>query len=157
MFNKTLRLISWVVIFQIIGFYLGRLTRADITSWYVMLHKSVFTPPGIVFAIVWTFLYVLLALSGWWLWENRQHTNAKKALFYFGAQMLMNWSWTPLFFHYHAILFSFIWMIGIILLTFITICLTYERYKFSSILLMPYLGWLIFACYLNASIYQLNP
>ena len=70
--NKYLKLLLWIVLFQSIGFLMGMLTQANIYPWYEQLNKSDLTPPGFVFSIVWTFLYVLLAVIAWILWDKNQ-------------------------------------------------------------------------------------
>ena len=34
-------------------------------SWYVAMKKPVWTPPGWAFPVVWTLLYVMIAIAGW--------------------------------------------------------------------------------------------
>lgn len=154
--KKIMGVVVWIVSFQIIGFLLGTITQVDADTWYHTLHKSSLTPPSFVFPIAWSILYAMIAISGWSLWQHRKQREAKIALgFYFG-QMVLNWSWTPLFFYFHLIGVSFICIILITFLTLITILLTKNNYRFSSIMLVPYFLWLIFASYLNGVIWMLN-
>lgn len=146
----------WVIIFQIVGFFLGRLTHHDILSWYPILHKSSLTPPDIVFPIVWSILYCMIALSGYSLWQYRHQPQAKLALVFYILQVLLNWTWTPLFFYFHWIGASLFCISMIIIFTLITIVLTRNTYKLSCLMLLPYFIWLIFAGYLNAVIWVLN-
>ena len=55
--------LSWVFIFQLIGFGLGQISKANL-EWYDSIAKSSFTPPNLAFPIVWSLLYILLALLG---------------------------------------------------------------------------------------------
>lgn len=146
----------WMMVFQVIGYGLGRITQHDIVSWYPTLHKSTLTPPDIVFPIVWFILYCMLAVSGYALWQHRHQPTAKLALVFYGLQMLLNWAWTPFFFYFHWIGASLFCITSIIILTLITIIITRKTYKLSSILLIPYFIWLLFAGYLNAMIWILN-
>lgn len=147
---------AWIFVFQLVGYFLGQITQVNIDTWYSSLHKSNLTPPAIVFPIVWSILYAMIALSGWSLWQQRQHRKAKIALIFYSAQMILNWSWSPLFFNFHLIALSFYCIISIALLTLITIFLTKNNFKFSSIMLVPYFIWLLFASYLNGVIWMLN-
>lgn len=147
---------GWIIIFQLIGYGLGQITKMNLTTWYGALHKSSLTPPSIVFAIVWSILYTMIAISGYYLWEYRKHPKAKLAFGFYSAQMILNWAWTPLFFNFHLITVSFYCIILISLLTLITILLTRNNFKISSILLAPYFMWLLFAGYLNGVILMLN-
>ena len=146
----------WMMVFQIIGYCLGMITRHDIVSWYPTLHKSALTPPNIVFPIVWFILYCMIALSGYVLWQYRHESKAKLALVFFALQMILNWAWTPLFFYFHWIGESLFCITAIIILTLITILITRKTYKLSCVLLIPYFIWLLFAGYLNAVIWILN-
>lgn len=146
----------WIMVFQIIGYLLGIVTRHDIVSWYPTLHKSTLTPPDIVFPIVWVILYAMLAVSGYGLWRYRHQPKAKLAFVFYGLQIILNWAWTPLFFYLHWIGASLFCITAIICLTLITILLTRKTYKLSCVLLIPYFIWLLFAGYLNAVIWLLN-
>ena len=146
----------WIMVFQAIGYGMGKITQNDIISWYPTLHKSILTPPNIVFPIVWSILYCMLAISGYLLWQYRQQPKAKVALVFYATQVLLNWAWTPLFFYFHWIGASLFCISGIIVFTLVTILITRNTYKLSCIMLIPYFIWLIFAGYLNAAIWILN-
>ncbi|MFA6303440.1 MAG: TspO/MBR family protein [Legionella sp.] len=148
--------IIWIVAFQVVGLVLGLLTKDNIMSWYQYLNKSNLTPPSIAFSIVWPILYVMIALAGYSLWRQRKDPDAKIALYFYSAQLIMNWLWTPLFFQLHYIGFSFVWILILTLLTLITIYLTRNKFKFACLMLVPYFLWLLFASYLNGTIWLLN-
>jgi benzodiazapine receptor len=156
MLKRLMAIICWILVFQLIGYVLGNITQANTVTWYQNLHKSSLTPPDIVFPIVWSILYAMISLSGWSLWENHKNRKAKIALGFYSAQMILNWAWSPLFFNFHLIALSFYCIISITLLTLITILLTKNHFKFSSIMLIPYFIWLIFASYLNGALWMLN-
>lgn len=156
MLKKSISIVGWIVVFQLVGAFLGYITQVNIDTWYQSLHKSSLTPPNFVFPVVWSILYVMIALSGWFLWQHRKHPKAKLALVFYAAQMVLNWSWSLLFFNLHQIALSFICIMVMTLLVFITIYLTHKDFKFSSIMLIPYFLWLIFASYLNGVIWMLN-
>jgi benzodiazapine receptor len=156
MLKKSLEMIGWILIFQLIGYVLGTITQVNIATWYHTLHKSTLTPPAIVFPIVWSILYAMIAMSGWSLWQHRQRPNAKMALAFYSVQMMLNWAWSPLFFNFHLIALSFYCIILMAFLTLITILLTKNNFKFSCIMLIPYFLWLIFASYLNGVLWWLN-
>jgi tryptophan-rich sensory protein len=153
--NKTIKLIFWIAIFEMIGFLLGLLTQANIPSWYNSLNKSSFTPPGVVFSIVWTILYALLAFIAWMLSSQKQRTFSLSQ-YLFALQMLMNWSWTVLFFYLHWLTFSAIWLIILTCLNLFLIIHLKKTEKVLAFLLSPYYFWLIFASYLNVVIALIN-
>jgi len=96
--NRLVKPFFWVICFQVIGAFLGFVTRENIHPWYDDLAKTSLTPPAIIFSIVWPILYITLAISGYLLWQNRHNVRFKKVSYCFMVQMLMNWAWTPIFF-----------------------------------------------------------
>ena len=153
--HQLMKLIFWIVLFESIGFLLGLLTQANIYPWYEHLNKSTLTPPGFIFSVVWTLLYVLLAIMAWIL-SNQNKEPSKKITFLFAAQMLMNWFWTPLFFGLHWIIFSALWLVSLTGLNVILIIEAKKTHQSIAWLLTPYLLWLVFASYLNVVIALMN-
>ena len=121
---------------------------------YNDLIKPPLSPPGIVFPIAWTIIYLLIGISYTLLKEKGQVAKKTKQLYY--SQLIFNYLWTFIFFVFKLRLLSVLW---IIILDVLVIIMTYQFYKqnkLSGILLIPYILWLIFATYLNISIYFLN-
>lgn len=155
-FMEWIKVIIWIVVFEAIGFYLGMVTQANIHSWYDGLNKSVLTPPGSVFSIVWSLLYALLAIVGWALWKNKDNTKIKPLAYLYFIQVIMNWAWTPIFFQLHWLGFSFLWILAMICLNLIIILKIKNEIKEVALALIPYLLWLVFAAYLNGVIWVMN-
>lgn len=151
-----MKLATWIIVFEAIGFFLKGITQANLYPWYEGLNKSSLTPPGFVFSIVWSILYALLAIVGWALWKNKSNHKTKNLIHLYFVQLIMNWAWTPLFFQLHWIGFSFLWIMAITILTGIIIVKANDEKKEISLALIPYLLWLIFAAYLNGMIWVMN-
>lgn len=149
-------LFLWILVFQGIGFFIGEMTRSNISGWYHTLIKSPFNPPDYVFPIVWSILYILLAIIGWYLYGQRNTRNGRMIFNGYALQMIMNWVWTPLFFEWHFIAFSFFWIIAIIFLVIWVIFQSYKKFKLVAVWLTPYLMWLLFASYLTYFIWMHN-
>ncbi len=156
MLKKLPGIALWVLTFQLIGYLTGKLTQENIPTWYQSLNKSVLNPPNLIFPVVWGILYIMIALAGWWLWQQRDKQGAKTILIFYGIQVFMNWMWTPIFFQFHLIQLAFYWIIGIIIFTVITIILSWHKFRFTAIMLVPYCLWLLFASYLNWAIWMKN-
>lgn len=156
MSKKIISLTLWVVIIQLISMATGMLTADQLPNWYSELIKPDLTPPAIVFPIVWTLLYGMIALSGWWLWQHYNQAQAKKAFYFFMLQLVMNWLWTPIFFYWHLIALALLWIVALTIVTGFVIYLSFPHYRFAAYMLIPYFIWLCFAAYLNASIWYLN-
>ncbi|WP_133130507.1 TspO/MBR family protein [Legionella yabuuchiae] len=150
-----IKLIFWIALFQLIGFLLGILTQANLHPWYESLHKSSLTPPGVVFSIAWAVLYILLALIAWIL-SNQDKESFKPVKYLFALQMLMNWTWTMLFFQFHWLAFSAAWLIVLTFINCILMVNGMNKHKIVGLLLIPYVLWLMFASYLNLFIALTN-
>lgn len=138
-----------------IGGLSALLTNMGMES-YKAAQKPPFTPPDIVFPIVWTVLFVLMAISAArvWLTDNSRLRN-HGILVYF-IQLFFNFFWSVLFFNFQAYGLSFLWIIGLWLLILLMIVKFYRADKIAGLLQIPYLLWVSFAAYLNFMVYQLN-
>ena len=136
----------------IIGGIVGMITSGYMD--YNDLIKPTLSPPGIVFPIVWTIIYLLIGISYTLLKEKGEVPKETKQLYH--TQLIFNYLWTVIFFVFKLRLLSVLW---IIILDALVIVMTYQFYKqnkVSGFLLIPYVLWLLFATYLNISIYFLN-
>lgn len=136
-----------------IGAWLG----GDFSDSYGQMYKPLLSPPGWVFPVVWSALYVLMGIAAWQVWQSEASPPRKKrALTLYGVQLAMNAFWPLLFFRLSAYLAAFVWLL--LLIAAVWLCLLTFRYirKSAGDLLTPYLIWLFFAAYLNLGVYLLN-
>ncbi len=124
--------------------------------WYKNLIKPKFSPPDFIFAPVWTFLYTILAISALIYFFKRSNTDKKAGYISFFVQLFFNFVWTGAFFMLQNIPLALLILILADVFTFITIRKFHKVSKISSLLLIPYLLWLLFATYLNISYMMLN-
>ena len=122
---------------------------------YSTINKPAFSPPSIVFPIVWTILYVLMGISSYIIYSS-DSADKTKALKIYALQLFFNFCWSILFFRYQLYLFSFLWLVILIVLICIMIKDFYKINPAAAYLQIPYLLWCIFAAYLNFSIYTMN-
>lgn len=151
--KKIITLIIFILIpnlFGLLGIVWGNISN----SFYTIV-KPDFTPPGVVFSIVWIILYTLMGISSYIVF-NSNNKEKNIALIIYIIQLILNSLWTLFFFNLKWFLFAFIWIILIIIITLIMIDKFYKIEKISSILQVPYLIWLIFASILNFYIFLLN-
>ncbi|MBM3631775.1 MAG: tryptophan-rich sensory protein [Alphaproteobacteria bacterium] len=147
-----IRLILWVMVLILLGSGMGVWTGSDASLWYNGLNRSVLTPPSVVFPVVWTVLYALIGVCGWLIWRGTFRTQKIVKMVYM-LQLVLNWMWTPLFFHYHwvggalAVAIMLAFTIGIVMVL---------APRLVSVLMAPYLGWVLFAVYLNVYIWWYN-
>ena len=121
---------------------------------YDTLVKPALAPPAVIFPIVWTILYTLMGISYGILKSNSLLDGNTKFLYY--LQLAVNLLWPIFFFVFKWRFFSFIWIIILVLLVIAMIAEFYSKNKTSGLLQIPYLLWLLFATYLNLSVYLLN-
>lgn len=122
---------------------------------YGNLIKPILSPPAIVFPVAWTILYILMSISLYIITQSNSDRKIE-AYIYYVIQILINSFWTLFFFGLKLYLFSFIWLV-LLLIVVIIMSIKFKRInKVSFYLLIPYIFWLIFAGYLNLSVYLLN-
>lgn len=136
---------------------IGALLAGGFGESYGAMYKPLLSPPGWVFPVVWTVLYLLMGYAGWLvLTSDASEPRRRRALTVFGVQLLLNLLWPLLFFRLGWYGFAFVWLLLLILA--VLLCLLLFRYivKRAGDLLVPYLLWLFFAAYLNLGAAILN-
>lgn len=142
----------------LLGFASGRLfPSGDENLWYQMLRKPAETPPGWVFPVAWTAIYVLLGLALAMIVNARGSRLRGLAIGLFAVQMAANLAWSPLFFGWHEVSAALVLIVAIFVLAFTTTLVFARIRKGAAVLMVPYLAWLCFAGILNYKIDQLNP
>lgn len=121
---------------------------------YNTLNKPPLSPPGFIFGIVWTILYILMGIS-YGILDTKNLIDEKINKIYY-LQLIVNLIWPILFFVFKWRLFSAIWIILLVILVIKMIIDFYRKNKLSAYLQIPYLLWTIFATYLNIGVYLLN-
>ena len=125
-------------------------------TWYQTLIQPPLTPPGWIFAPVWTILYLMIFAS--FILYIRKCTKVNKTwgsvLFF--TQLLINFTWSPVFFGLKNIGFALALIILLDILVLFNIIEFYRISKTSGKLLIPYLIWILFATYLNIGLFILN-
>lgn len=122
---------------------------------YNKLIQPPLAPPGWLFPVVWTILYILMGISFYSIFTSTS-TDQDSAYKVYFAQLLVNAFWPIFFFTFKWRLFSSIWLLLLIILIIIMIVRFYRINKKAGLLQIPYLIWCCFALYLNIGIYILN-
>lgn len=155
--NRTQRILIVVAICIIVGAISAMATQSSVTGWYTTLNKPVFNPPNWIFAPVWSILYVLMGIAAGLIWDKGfYHKWVKTALYHFAIQLILNASWSLVFFGLQAIFPALL----IIITLFIFLIFTFKWFlvvdKTAAYLLVPYIIWVGFAAVLNFEIWRLN-
>ena len=146
-------LITCIAIPLAVGALSSLLTKNSMEN-FAMPQKPAFAPPGFLFPVVWTILYVLMGIASYLVLMSRKTTG--NALLVYGIQLVFNFFWSILFFHLGLCMFAFIWLVLLWLLILLTTVLFYQISKPAGYLMLPYLLWVTFAGYLNLGICLLN-
>jgi tryptophan-rich sensory protein len=145
------------LLFPVIAFLpsLGSLA-VQTGGWYAALNKPAWNPPPWVFGPVWTVLYILIGLAGYFAWTRGGREGRAKVFSVYGAQLITNGLWTPLFFGLQRPALALTDLIVLWILIVLCIGLFARRSRLAAWLLVPYLLWVSFAGALNAAIFMLN-
>ena len=142
-------LVFLLICFAVFSF--GGLFRPG--DWYLSLNQAPWSPPNIAFPIVWSFLYVFIAIAGWQIYH--QGNSTLRALWI--TQLILNGLWSWVFFGQHWVVVA---LINIVLLDVLVINLILKArragLKMASLLLGPYIVWLLLATSLNTYIVIAN-
>ena len=135
-----------VILTSIIGYLANIFINSD--GWYEGLVQSSLNPPSYVFGIVWPILYVIMAFVSFKV--------ADKIALIFIIQLLFNAAWSWLFFYFHIPVVALIDIAILIYLNQRILLIISKESKILFYFYLPYLMWLSFAAFLNASIIWLN-
>lgn len=148
------RLLVYLAIPLGVGALAGILTK-DSMMQFSLLNKPPLSPPGWLFPVVWTILFLLMGFASY-LVSRTDSAQKRPALILYAIQLTVNFFWSIFFFNFEWYLFSFFWLVLLWVLILLTIR-TFRRISpTAAILLIPYLLWVTFAGYLNLAIYFLN-
>jgi len=142
------------------GLIISLFTR-DAMSKFGTFNQPPLAPPAWLFPVAWTILYILMGLASYFIWL-RSHSDRKLAkcgkfaLFIYGAQLIFNFIWTPLFFSIGWYWFAFGWLLAMWLLIIILMVKAFKISRAAFFMLLPYILWCTFAAYLNCGIAILN-
>ena len=125
-------------------------------TWYKDLNRAPWSPPNYVFGIIWPILYLLMTISVLLVLFNKKCYPYCSPITFFILQLILNLSWTTVFFQLRQPLISLIMIVFIIGITAYTALKFYPYSKIASILLVPYLLWLCVAFSLNGYIVLYN-
>ena len=137
------------------GLFIGGLFTGEgvPSDWYQNLNKAPWTPPGWVFGAAWTTIIICFSVYMAILWKK---ITLKNLLYLYIAEFILNVIWNPLFFHFKWINVALLSIsILTILIIYMAVSLRVEM-RYKTLLIFPYLIWLIIATSLNGYIVLYN-
>lgn len=141
----------FIIFIPLIGGFLFSL----LTSYknYKVLNKPSLSPPGIVFPIAWSILYLLLGVS---LYISTKKSKEKSIIISYIINLLLNYTWSIVFFKFKLYKVAIFHLLALIISTIYLMKKLYKKNKLTAYLQLPYLFWLLFALYLNIVVSILN-
>lgn len=144
---------------EVVGASGAVFTASGLESWYGTITKPALAPPNWVFAPVWTTLFALMGGAAWLVWRQLTGSKAaaaRRALWAFVGQFVLNLAWSAAFFGAQSIGGGLV-VIAALWLAIVVTIVAFDRVdRRAAALLVPYLAWVSFAGYLNYAFWVLN-
>ncbi len=158
--RKVAMFIALVIIPLAVGALSSFLT-SDAMLEFDLMRKPPLAPPGYLFGVVWTILYVLMGIGSFLLYTSSRTTdearrNRKMAMMIYFIQLFFNFFWSILFFTAEMYYVSFVWLIIMWLMIIALVVVSARIRKAAALCFAPLLIWTTFAAYLNLGIAILN-
>ena len=134
---------------------LSALLTSDSMGQYQQLAQPPLAPPGWLFPVVWTLLFILMGISAWLVWRSPARER-RAALTVYAVQLAMNLGWSLLFFRAQLRLPAFFWLVALEILLGVMIALFARCDRRAALLQIPYFCWVLFAGYLYLGVWALN-
>lgn len=156
MSHKLRQLLLCIGIPLAVGGLSGWVTRGAMEDFQA-LNQPPLSPPGWLFPVVWTVLFVLMGIASYLVVRSQGPEKlVKRALVFYGIQLGFNFLWSILFFNLGLYLVSFFWLVLLWCLILLTTLQFSALDRCTFWLMLPYLAWVAFAGYLNLGIFWLN-
>ena len=123
-------------------------------AWYQSLDKPSWTPPDWAFPVVWTTLYIFMAVAGA---RAALLPDNSLAMAFWALQIALNCLWTPVFFGLHRIREGMLVLSCLWIAVAAAMIALFQIDTIAGLLFVPYLIWVTTAGALNLSVWQRNP
>lgn len=133
------------------------MTLTELGPWYHALRMPRWAPPDSAYGAAWTAIFALNVLgvvTGWQAMEGRREQDWLIGVFALNG--FLNILWSLLFFRLHRPDLALFELLVLWVSILAMILLIWRRSIIGAVLLLPYLGWVTFAGYLNMTIVKLN-
>lgn len=154
--HKIKTYLFWILVAEAVGALAGWITREDVRIYTESIAQPPFSPPPLVFPVVWSVLYALMGISAARVAMTVSGRLRASCLSIFGLQLAMNFFWSILFFRYQLFGAALLWLAGLWIAILWMILLFRRVEKTAARLQIPYLVWVTFAGYLNLGVWLLN-
>lgn len=148
-YQKALRLFFLLLLTNGVGYIGSTFMTPDNMLWYEYINKPTLTPPNIVFPIMWTILFFMMAFAAYLVWNK---ANPK----YFTLSLMANLAWSFSFFYLRNTLAALVIILIYLFLLYMCIKVFYKVSKSAAYLMVPTFIWCLFALYLNGYVVMFN-
>ena len=125
-------------------------------EFYQNLKKPAITPKPVVFKYVWLILYLMMFTALYIILRLPDSIYRNTGLVFFTIQFLLNIVWSPVFFILQDMKLSFSISLFLALFVALTVFVFSKLSVLAAILLIPYLLWSVFACFLLLQFIKIN-
>lgn len=154
--RQIIKLVICIAIPLAVGGLAGFLTQNS-REFYAALQKPFLAPPGFLFPIIWTVLYILIGIASYLICRRgTEHDYVRDALKYYAISLLLSFIWPLVFFRLQMLLTAFWVLLLLWLFTGIAVAKFYRISHTAGLLMLPYWLWITFAGYLNLATWLLN-
>lgn len=154
-FNLGTLIIS-ILIAQGVGVLSAAFTMGS-SNLYMKLERPIFSPPPIVFGVVWPILYLLMGIAAYRIYmRGKEGENVKRALVLYAIQLILNFAWSFIFFRFKLYGLAFVELIILLIVIIFTTIEFFKKDKIAGFLMLPYVIWVSFAALLNFYIWKFN-
>lgn len=152
---------KWYYIFLPVAVFLtawagSALTNASLQDWYLQINKPDWTPPGVYIGLVWTVLFVLLAIAAILAWRKLSGRGRMFFAVIFFVNLGLNMLWSYLFFGAHWLNWAFFEALLLGFSVVAMIAVTWKPARAAAWMLVPYAAWVFFASYLTYTVWMMN-
>jgi tryptophan-rich sensory protein len=147
-------MLAFILVTLAVGAAASAFTEPQIATWYDHLIRPAYAPPDFVFPLVWTTLYVVMAVAAWRVWK---HTGLNSTpIILYALQLVLNFAWCGIFFSLHRLDWALAEILVLDLAILATMLMFLRRDRWAAILFLPYLAWNLFASLLTYGFWRLN-
>jgi len=144
---------SFVLCIMAIGRYFSDAGMA----WYQSLALPSIIPPGWVYGIVWSMLYMLIAIVALWVFNQENKDRYWLALLsILCVNLIANGLWCYIFFYKRLIFLGFIDCLVVLITAFLLMIMISRKSRYVALLLVPYVVWMMLASYQNYLVWIMN-
>jgi tryptophan-rich sensory protein len=155
MWTKIRPFIGFSALALLVGGLSSVITQGEMEA-FSALRQPPLSPPGWVFPVAWTILYLLMGVGMAIVWRGSDGERRRRSVTIWSIQLAANFLWPLLFFLWQLRLLSLAWLVVLLILV-AKMTSEFENTNVTAARMqIPYLLWLLFAAYLNLGVWILN-